>query len=107
MERYTRPVTTKTGPRRKVDVPLDPETAQEEFIAQVGDAIRRERLARSWTQAHLAERAQLSANHVARLERGEVGATFYVMHRIGRALGVDVAVLAPPSAPSRARRTAS
>lgn len=100
-------MTTKTGPRRKVDVPVDRETAQEEFIAQVGDAIRRERLAHSWTQAQLAERAQLSANHVARLERGEVGATFYVMHRICRALGVEISVLAPPSAPTRTRRTAS
>ncbi len=98
---------TKSGPRRKVDLPEDEQVSQEEFIAPVGNAIRRERLARSWTQAQLAERAQLSANHVARLERGEVGATFFVMHRIGRALGVDVTTLSPPSvAPARVRRAA-
>lgn len=100
-------MTSKSGKRRKLDLPLDPEEAQEEFIAQVGDAIRRERLARGWTQVQLAEAAQLSANHVARLERGEVGATFYLMHRIAQALGVEIAVLTPPVGPGAARRTAS
>lgn len=100
-------MTSKSGPRRKLELPVDPETAQEEFIAQVGDAIRRERHARGWTQAQLAEAAQLSSNHVARLERGEVGATFYLMHRISQALGVDLSVLTPSAEPTRARRSVS
>lgn len=100
-------MTAKSGKRRKLDLPLDPEEAQEEFIAQVGDAIRRERLARGWTQVQLAEAAQLSSNHVARLERGEVGATFYLMHRIAQALGVDLSVLTPSAASGTTRRTAS
>jgi transcriptional regulator with XRE-family HTH domain len=93
-------VSTQTGRRRKVQV-----DDGEQFVALVGEAIRRERLARGMTQARLAEDAELASNHLARIERGEVGATFFVVHRIARALGVDVAALAP-SEKRRATRSA-
>ena len=80
----------QTGRRRKVQF-----DDGEQFVALVGENIRRERLARGMTQAQLAEDAELASNHLARIERGEVGATFFVVHRIARALGVDIAALAP------------
>jgi transcriptional regulator with XRE-family HTH domain len=93
-------VSAQTGRRRKVQI-----DDGEQFVALVGEAIRRERLARGMTQAQLAEDADLASNHLARIERGEVGATFFVVHRIARALGVDVAALAPETK-RRASRTA-
>jgi len=93
-------VSAQTGRRRKVQI-----DDGEQFVALVGEAIRRDRLARGMTQAQLAEDADLASNHLARIERGEVGATFFVVHRIARALGVDVAALAPETK-RRASRTA-
>lgn len=61
----------------------------------MGEAIRRERLARGWTQVELADQVGISSNHIARLERGEVGPTFYLMHRIGTALGINLTTLSP------------
>jgi transcriptional regulator with XRE-family HTH domain len=91
-------VTKGTHRRRKVDVAEVP--THEEFVAKVGEAIRRERLARGWTQVELADQVGISSNHIARLERGEVGPTFYLMHRIGASLGIDLSTL------SGTRRTA-
>ncbi len=82
----------KSGRRRKTDA-----GTHEAFNARVGEAIRRERLARGWTQVELAERVQISSNHLARLERGEVGPTFYLMHKIGAVLAIDLSTLSPSS----------
>jgi len=83
-----------------VDVVSD-EEAQQSFVSSFGEAIRRGRLARGWTQAALAEASQLSANYIARLERGELGPSLYVAHRISVALGIEIDALvgseeAPP-----------
>jgi putative transcriptional regulator len=72
------------------------EQVQEEFHLRVGEAIRSRRQARGWTQVGLAERASLSSNYVARLERGELGPSLYVAHRISRALGVSINDLLVP-----------
>jgi len=63
------------------------------FASGVGEAVRNARQAQGWTQAELAERSGLSANYVARLERGELGASLFVAHRLCDALGIDVSVL--------------
>jgi transcriptional regulator with XRE-family HTH domain len=63
------------------------------FASGVGEGVRNARQARGWTQAELAERAGLSANYVARLERGELGASLFVAHRLCDALGIDVSDL--------------
>ena len=101
-------VRDKSGPRRKLDVPEPEDTVQREFATLVGDAIRRGRQAREWTQVELAEHAQLSANYIARLERGELGPSLFVAHRISRALGVDLNALLTPvrSAPPLRRAAA-
>lgn len=60
---------------------------------------------RAWTQAELAEHASLSSNYVARLERGELGASLWVAHRIARALGtsLDALLANQPVAPALVR----
>jgi transcriptional regulator with XRE-family HTH domain len=55
-----------------------------------GASVRLARTTRRWTQAALAERAGISANYMARLERGEVAPSLFVAHRIARALGVSI-----------------
>jgi ribosome-binding protein aMBF1 (putative translation factor) len=101
------PMRDRSGRRRKVEVASDDE-AQEIFVSAFGEAIRRGRLARGWTQAALAEASQLSANYIARLERGELGPSLYVAHRIAQALGIDIdALVATEEAPppvARVRR---
>lgn len=78
---------------------LDPK----DFATAVGEAIRRVRQERGWTQAALAEAAGLSPNYVARLERGELGASLFVARQITDALGLDLdALVAPPARASRA-----
>lgn len=60
------------------------------FTEQVGDAIRSARRTLDWTQAQLAANAGLSANYVARLERGELGPSLWVAHRLATALGTSI-----------------
>lgn len=67
------------------------------FNATVGEAIRRARQAHGWTQASLAERAGLSPNYIARLERGELGPSLFVANRICGALAIDLVVLVTPT----------
>jgi transcriptional regulator with XRE-family HTH domain len=75
--------------RRSSEAPSDPN----EFAAAVGECIRRARLDHRWTQAELADRAGLSANYVARLERGELGPSLFVAFRLAEALETHVEAL--------------
>jgi ribosome-binding protein aMBF1 (putative translation factor) len=76
------------------------DAAQDEtraFNSVVGEAIRRARQEHGWTQAFLAEQAGLSPNYIARLERGELGPSLFVAHRICEALSIDVDTLVSPA----------
>ena len=80
-----------SGPRRRLASvrPLrndDPKA----FAATVGESVRRARQSVGWTQAQLAEAAGFSPNYIARLERGELGPSFFVAHQLCEALGMDV-----------------
>ncbi len=66
---------------------------EDEFHADVGAAVRAARKVRTWTQVELAERAGLSSNYLACLERGEVGLSLWVAHRLARALGTSLDAL--------------
>lgn len=89
---------------KKRALPVDPDALARAFTERVGEAIRAARRTREWTQAELAERAELSANYVARLERGELGPSLWVAHKIASALGTTLDALlqnekaAPPLA---------
>ena len=60
--------------------------------------MRRARQEHGWTQAFLAEKARLSPNYIARLERGELGPSLFVEKRICGALSIDLEVLVTPVA---------
>jgi len=81
----------QSGRRRRVDVVRSPaaDATPEAFATMVGQALRRIRQERGWTQAELAEAAGLSSNYVARLERGELVPSFLVVHQLCTALGVQ------------------
>lgn len=89
---------------KKKVIAMDPDAISRAFTERVGYAIRIARTTREWTQAELAERAELSANYVARLERGELGPSLWVAHKLAMALGTSIdallvnAKVAPPVA---------
>ena len=64
-----------------------------EFATTVGDSIRRMRQERGWTQVELATKSGLSANYVARLERGELSPSFFVACRIAEAFDVALELM--------------
>ncbi len=76
----------------------------DDFATVVGDHIRALRQQRGWTQADLATAAGLSTNYVARLERGELGASLFVASRIAEALDTTLDRLAS-SRPAQQRTT--
>ncbi|GAC1582212.1 MAG: hypothetical protein NVS3B20_26930 [Polyangiales bacterium] len=82
---------TQTHAQAQVDAPSGRADAKQlAFALAVGAAIRCGRKARKWTQAMLAEQASLSANYIARLERGETGPSLFVAYRIASALGIGL-----------------
>jgi len=72
---------------------VDDATSQLRFVERVGAALRAHRLARGLTQAALAEQAKLTANFLARVERGELGLSLYVADRLARVLGCELPAL--------------
>jgi ribosome-binding protein aMBF1 (putative translation factor) len=107
------PFVISDSARRKVDTEPPPAArpeGQEEhrtFNVMVGEAIRRSRQEHGWTQAFLAEQSGLSPNYIARLERGELGPSLFVAHRICTALAIELEALVTPStgAPAPKRST--
>lgn len=71
----------------------DPPSDPREFAITVGESIRSARQELGWTQAQLAEAAELSVNYVARLERGELGPSLFVASRLASALGSPLEAL--------------
>jgi ribosome-binding protein aMBF1 (putative translation factor) len=86
----------RTRPMQSVGHSTDDPRA---FAASVGEGVRRARQARGWTQVQLAEAAGLSPNYVARLERGELGPSFFVANQLCESLGIDVNELLHPVVP--------
>jgi DNA-binding XRE family transcriptional regulator len=76
--------------------PAQAEDAERLFAEGIGDAIRASRKVLGWTQADLAERAGLSPNYVARIERGEVSPSLWVTHRIASAMSTTLDALVVP-----------
>ena len=101
----------ESGRRPKFDLESHaPEGEQDEhqaFNAVVGEGIRKARQEHGWTQASLAEKARLSPNYIARLERGELGPSLFVANRICEALGIEFDMLVgAPATGATTRKTA-
>ncbi|HEV8432073.1 MAG TPA: helix-turn-helix transcriptional regulator [Thermoanaerobaculia bacterium] len=58
-----------------------------------GDALRRRRTERGWSQERLAEAAGITLNYVGNLERGEQGPSLHILVRLARALDTDLPAL--------------
>lgn len=86
-------VAAQTGKRLKTDAGWVSEVDSHDFASNVGERIRVARQQKGWTQVELAEAAGLSSNYVARLERGELGASLFVAMKIAEALSVTLDVL--------------
>lgn len=65
--------------------------------------VKEARLARGWTQQQLAEKAQISATLIARIEQGTGGATFAQAQMLADALGASVHDLKVPEHRGRGR----
>ena len=61
-----------------------------EFARRFGARLRAARQRRGWTQAVLAEAAEVGANYVPRLERGELTPSVEAAWRLSQTLGVSL-----------------
>lgn len=96
----------QTGRRLKGEAASLSTEPSRDFASGVGERIRVVRQQKGWTQVELADAAELSSNYVARLERGELGASLFVAMRIAEALGVTLdAIAAQPPTRTSARST--
>jgi ribosome-binding protein aMBF1 (putative translation factor) len=96
---YLTRVSSQTGRRLKTEAGWASEDSGD-FATSVGERIRVARQHKGWTQVELADASGLSSNYVARLERGELGASLFVAMRIADALGITLDGLAQSPAPA-------
>jgi transcriptional regulator with XRE-family HTH domain len=69
------------------------------LLRDLGSHIRRLRLARGWSQEELAHRAGIDRSYMSGIERGVRNATVLSLHRVARALGVELADVLGPGPP--------
>jgi transcriptional regulator with XRE-family HTH domain len=65
------------------------------WLKQLGDNIRRERIAKDLSQQQLAEMADLNIRNVQRIEAGEIDVLLRTTVRIRKALGCPLEKLMP------------
>jgi ribosome-binding protein aMBF1 (putative translation factor) len=75
--------------------------ARYDWLKQLGDNIRRERIRQNLTQQRLAEMAELNIRNVQRIEAGQIAVLFSTMVRIKKALGASWETFVPSSMPKR------
>jgi transcriptional regulator with XRE-family HTH domain len=69
-----------------------------------GQALRRRRTEREWSQEQLAEAAGITLNYVGNLERGEQSPSLNILIRLARAFEISVAELVEDFAYDAIRR---
>lgn len=65
------------------------------WLKQLGDNVRRERIAKDLSQQQLAELADLNIRNVQRIEAGEIDVLLRTIIRIRKALGCPLEKLMP------------
>jgi len=73
-----------------------PNSEDAEVIAQVVRNVRTLRRVRNISQEKLAQLCEVSVGAIAGFEQGQVRTSFFMVIRIARALGVDLATLLKP-----------
>jgi len=63
--------------------------------SKIGKNLKKAREDKELTQEELAEKAGLSANYYAKIERGEINTTIDTLRKIAKALGVKSSDLLP------------
>lgn len=64
-------------------------------VKKIGEKIRKIRAQQGATQADVAQKADLSTNYYARIERGDATATIEALQKIARALKVKSSDILP------------
>lgn len=64
-------------------------------ITKIGKNLREVRDAKRLTQADVAQKAGISTNYYARIERGEVAISVEILEQLAKALGVKSAEILP------------
>lgn len=62
-------------------------------LRELGERIRKHRIARGWSQEDLAERSNLHRNYIGGVERGERNLSFLNILKIAKALDLDASEL--------------
>jgi transcriptional regulator with XRE-family HTH domain len=65
----------------------------QKILEQFGNSVRETRLKKGLTQEKLAYKADLSANYLGRIERGQVNPTLETIEQIANALGCSISEL--------------
>lgn len=101
IEAFDTPAPSGYVPLRKLvaEAEADPEAAAAlarartkltQVFAREGESIRTLRLAKGWSQAHLAAKLGTSQPHVARIERGTENVTIQTCRKLCEALDIDM-----------------
>jgi transcriptional regulator with XRE-family HTH domain len=81
-------------------IPVSPESStdrtQKLFRIQIGAVLQKQRLRQGFTQAQVAEHADLSLKYIGEIERGEANVSVDIVARIAEAIGLNQADLMQP-----------
>jgi len=77
---------TKRPYKRTKTLDAGAQARREALAGKIGDEVRRRRLAANMSQEDLADKAELHANHISVIERGNVNTTVDALSRVAAGL---------------------
>lgn len=77
--------------------------AARRLLHSIAANVREERLRREWTQAHLAEKADLTSRFIGEIERGAVNIRVVTLAALAEALNLEPGLLFRPATKERRR----
>jgi transcriptional regulator with XRE-family HTH domain len=63
---------------------------EKEILKSIGEKIRQERLSLNLSQEVLSFDANIPRNQIGRIERGEINTSIATLHKIAKALNIDI-----------------
>ncbi len=61
-----------------------------DILSVIGNAVRKERRHRGWTQERLAEMSHVDRSFLSKIERGEVNVSVLTLCEIAKALNINI-----------------